>query len=365
MLKNIKLIFCRQNNVFHYVISNIFLSKNKPLIIKILASGICGTDIDIARNSRPDTAKILGHESIGKIIAVHPAVKDFKENELVIFNPVSPFNQDKILGHSYDGIFQKFRQISVEELFHNLLIKIPENSPSWYGALLEPMSVAVYAYEIFLTRGYVNDILIIGTGAIAHVIAAYFYKKKCNITMISNSKKRVSLLKKRNNFTFSYKYFKEFKSSNEKFSRIISCSRRSTAKIALEIAFHFAKDNNTIIDFVNGFNEPILLEAANEKNSLKIDLNQIRRANNCGKNYLIVDLLNPKQCGVTGHRGSSKDHFIKALKSINETPQYYMKLIDKIIAFDELGNFFNDGIKLDLSHRGKILIDMNKDRNDI
>lgn len=365
MLKNIKLTFCRQNNVFYYVISNIFLSKNKPLIIKILASGICGTDIDIARNSRPDTAKILGHESIGKIVAVHQTIKDFKVNELVVFNPVSHFNQDKILGHSYDGIFQKFRQISNEELAHNLLIKIPKKTPLWYGAILEPMSVAVYAYEIFLTRGFTTDILIIGTGAIAHVIAAYFYKKNCNITMISDSPERVSSLKKRNNFTFSYKYFNEFKSSNKKFSRIISCSRRSTAKIALEIAFHFAKDNNTIIDFVNGFNEPILLEATDNENSLKIDLNQIRRVNTCGKNYLIVDLLSPKQCRVTGHRGSSKDHFIKALKSINETPQYYMKLIDKIIAFEELGDFFNDGIQLDLSHRGKILIDMDKDRNDI
>lgn len=357
-MENLTLEFIKERNKFEYVKNEISISRDFPLIIKIIGAGVCGTDIDIARNKRNDAATVLGHEGIGQVIDINDSNIGFKINDMVVFNPVSPLNQKRILGHSYEGIFQRYRKISQQDINHSLIKKIPKMTPKWYGALLEPLSVAIYANEIVCKQMIRRNILILGTGAIAHVFAYYFNRKNYNVTIASRSLKRISSLREKNAINISYLHIDILKKLRPDFDLIVCCSSRSDAKDIFKLALDIATENVTTINLVNGFNEKIYVNIKGNSKYQKICINDIRRNNVCGKKHQIFSMSKPKRCFLTGHRGNALSHFLKAHNEINKNDKYYKKLIDKEINFQELSEFLNNNELPDISRRGKIFINM-------
>jgi threonine dehydrogenase-like Zn-dependent dehydrogenase len=63
------------------------IEKDTDVIIKMRASGLCGSDLHVYRQTDPGTDFIIGHELVGEITEVGPAIKNFKVGDIV----ASPF----------------------------------------------------------------------------------------------------------------------------------------------------------------------------------------------------------------------------------------------------------------------------------
>ncbi|HIF72292.1 MAG TPA: hypothetical protein EYQ61_07050 [Dehalococcoidia bacterium] len=78
-------------------------------MVSPLFVGLCGTDIQAYRRAREEknAASVLGHEGVGVITEVGDMVQSWSPGDAVVFNPVSPFSRDDVLGRSFNGIFQE------------------------------------------------------------------------------------------------------------------------------------------------------------------------------------------------------------------------------------------------------------------
>lgn len=354
---NVKLL--KIDNEFLYKSEEINSTSDSILLIQNLSIGICGTDIDIARNGRSDIAQTLGHEGIGRVIELYNEDCGFEVGDLIVYNPVSPKNQHRILGHSYEGIFQQFRIISKEDIEHSVIVKLPNQIAieSWYGALLEPLGVSIYAYEIISRHFLIKDVLILGTGAIAHVLAYFLIKKNCTVKMLTRSLDRAHQLNVENKILGISYGFIDSQRSHKIYDTIFCCSTRDNAILALKYALSFA-DSNTVIDLVNGFNQDIHLLADDVKDE-EIELNNIRRTNFCGKSHEIWRLKGFNKPYITGHRGcASPHHYIKSLEEISRNETFYKALIRYEMPFAKAKEFFNNMNFFDNKFYGKILINV-------
>ena len=107
---------------------------------RVLFAAICGTDRQIVRGDRPDRARILGHEAIAEIHAVGANVQVLRLGERFVFNPVNPADQDEILGHSTEGVFQRFFTLPEPEILRRSLVEpVPAGMRSDVGALADAM----------------------------------------------------------------------------------------------------------------------------------------------------------------------------------------------------------------------------------
>ena len=353
-MQTLQLIRDTQNNRFNYINTSLKRSDNTELVIENIAAGICGTDFDIAGGLRMDMANILGHEGIGLVVENYNKKNGFGVGDTIVYNPVSILDQDRILGHSIDGIFCKKRMISTKDLQHGHILKISEEYQSWYACLLEPLSIAIFSEQILLSHCNPKMILILGTGAIAHVIAAYYLRKNTTVLMVGSSKYRLNILIKNKTFNIQYHDFEYLLSSTNKFDAIFSCATRAKATQYFDYAKKLAT-TNTVINLINGFNHASFVDVEEQKEA--ISLNQIRRNNVPGATTNIYKTTNnDKNYFLTGQRGSNQHHFQQALHELTLFPEHYRKLVARTIEFFELADFMNGEAVLELSHFGKILV---------
>ena len=137
------------------------------LLLKVLACGICSTDLEEYRagpifipvaKPHPLTNRvapiILGHEFVGEIIAVGEGISDFSIGQRVIPDVVlycgkcywcnrheyMLCEKQAALGLSGDGGLAQFCKVPAA-----MCIILPDKIPDDYGVLAEPLSVAVRA----------------------------------------------------------------------------------------------------------------------------------------------------------------------------------------------------------------------------
>jgi (R,R)-butanediol dehydrogenase / meso-butanediol dehydrogenase / diacetyl reductase len=155
--------------------------------IKVMAAGICGTDIHEwwagpifmpVDEPHPLTGKTApltgGHEFSGVISAVGSEVKDFKIGDRVTSDSATWCGKcesckkgwyslcEKVayLGLCRNGAFAEFVTIPAEPV-----VKLPDNVSFEWGALVEPFAVAVHAHRRARTQ-VCESIVIIGAGTI-------------------------------------------------------------------------------------------------------------------------------------------------------------------------------------------------------
>ncbi|KDQ61455.1 hypothetical protein JAAARDRAFT_30893 [Jaapia argillacea MUCL 33604] len=153
------------------------------VIVQIRSTGICGSDVHFWHAGRigpmiVEDKHILGHESAGEIIAVHPSVTNLKPGDRVAVEPNIPCHTcAPCLTGRYNGCENVlFRSTPpVPGLLRRYIThpgvwchKIPETMSFEDGALLEPLSVALAAVERANVR--LGDVtLICGAGPIGLV----------------------------------------------------------------------------------------------------------------------------------------------------------------------------------------------------
>jgi threonine dehydrogenase-like Zn-dependent dehydrogenase len=152
--------------------------------LQIIATGICGSDIHgfTGRNGRRVPGQVMGHESVGRIVALGAGTGSFglKVGSLATFNPVVLPEEDlrtyagreqhsprkKVIGVAADIVSAFAEQILVPA--RNIVV-LPETMPVSYGALIEPIAVAVHAVARAGVKAG-DNVVVVGGGPIGQSV---------------------------------------------------------------------------------------------------------------------------------------------------------------------------------------------------
>lgn len=153
------------------------------VLIEIKACGICGSDVHFYEWPEEMNAqllkaltfpRVLGHEAAGVLVEVGREVRDFKVGDRVVcetwggcglcyYCRLGRFNHclyQKRIGQKADGGMAKYMVVPSLSLY-----RIPETLSYNEGAVVEPLGVALHAFE----RSHIkpgDDLVIIGPGPI-------------------------------------------------------------------------------------------------------------------------------------------------------------------------------------------------------
>ena len=163
------------------------VSDGKKVIIDVLKTGICGSDIHYWVSGAP-VGLVMGHEFCGKVVDVGNR-DDLKIGDRVTALPISPCGKceacrngdvqfcphtwDEAVGLSINNPGGLTRRIAVRS---DMVIKVPDGVLDEEMAMVEPMAVGLHAAHLGrIAVG--DDVLIIGGGIIG-LASAMFAKKE-------------------------------------------------------------------------------------------------------------------------------------------------------------------------------------------
>ena len=159
---------------------------------RVLHASLCGTDRQIARGDRGDVAVVLGHEGVAEIAAIGEGVSGRAVGDRVVFNPVNPTDQDEILGHSTEGLFQRYWTVAAAELERRaLVVPAPREAPSAACVLAEPLGTVVYTHELLRSEPP-QSLLVVGAGpvGILHALYAARIARVPRVRLVANTEAR-------------------------------------------------------------------------------------------------------------------------------------------------------------------------------
>ena len=152
---------------------------NDEILIKVIACGICGTDIHVFKGINKGKPNIIrGHEFVGEIVEVGKDVRDLKTKDTVIVDPNIPCmncyqcRNGRIhlcknltaIGVDLDGGFAEYCALPSKQAY-----RLPDNIEPIVGALAEPLACAIHGIDrVNIKEG--EDVLIIGGGALGLIL---------------------------------------------------------------------------------------------------------------------------------------------------------------------------------------------------
>jgi threonine dehydrogenase-like Zn-dependent dehydrogenase len=159
------------------------LEKPTDCLVRVVACGICGTDLGIVRGdyaaSRPPV--VLGHEATGEVVCIGPAVRSIREGDRVAINPtffcgVCRFCRSGRPNHcarkdgteagvSSDGMLAEY-YVTEERFLHRL----PPELGYVEGALTEPLSCVLTGINQVSTRASTTSV-VLGLGPVGLLYA--------------------------------------------------------------------------------------------------------------------------------------------------------------------------------------------------
>jgi threonine dehydrogenase-like Zn-dependent dehydrogenase len=152
--------------------------------LAIVATGICGSDVHgfTGRNGRRVPGQIMGHESVGRIVALGEGAESsgLRIGQVATFNPLIVPEDDLTLFHGKEQHSPRKRVIGVApEIVSGFaqqvivpmrnVVSLPDSMPITYGALIEPIAVAIHAVNRAGMKAG-DSVLIIGGGPIGQSI---------------------------------------------------------------------------------------------------------------------------------------------------------------------------------------------------
>jgi 2-desacetyl-2-hydroxyethyl bacteriochlorophyllide A dehydrogenase len=153
------------------------------VLLSITATGICGSDLHgyTGENKRRHPGQVMGHETVGRIVAVGSAVSGLEPGRLATVNPVIGCGECAQCAAGTEQLCPRRKVIGVDReissAFAELMLAparnvvvLPDDLPEEYGALIEPLAVGYHAAR----NGRVGPgdaVLVIGGGPIGQAAA--------------------------------------------------------------------------------------------------------------------------------------------------------------------------------------------------
>ncbi|KAJ2774400.1 hypothetical protein IWQ56_000594, partial [Coemansia nantahalensis] len=163
------------------------------VLIRVAASGICGTDLHICNGETPHAARkvTIGHEFSGYIEAIHPGTKTLAAvGDLVAVDPNIPCHQCgfcrskkyhlcpdlRCTGVTIDGGMARYVAVPATA------VHVTRGISPEVASLAEPLSCAVHAVDMgALKTG--DRVLVIGAGPIGLMVTALCSTGGANVTV--------------------------------------------------------------------------------------------------------------------------------------------------------------------------------------
>ena len=294
------------------------------IVIRMQATGVCGTDLAMLSGARSCRAQVLGHEGVGVVLSA-PENSSVREGVRVIINPVHQKQPDLVIGHSRDGVFRElFWLDSNEAVQGGHLVECPNECliASADLALAEPLASVLYSLELLRDKRDTSSLLIRGSGTVA-ILAAKVWStfERCQAVLVSKSEAHAQWLRQATLWpanvtveTVEAMHIRIGSDLKNFDSAILCCSREDAPD-----GFHFLMDSvsdSATIDLMAGFPPEF-----KEPRVGGVSLDRIRWNNICGVQSAPVttvgDQSTKKTLKLVGHRGTSERHILQAVELLS------------------------------------------------
>ncbi|KAI9004886.1 chaperonin 10-like protein [Phycomyces nitens] len=175
--------------------------KAGEVLVKVAASGICGTDLHICRGETPHASQkvVIGHEFSGHIAAVHEHSKtNLAIGDLVSIDPNIPCNACSFcrnkkyhlcndlfcIGVTVDGGMSEYVAVPITAVY-----SVPSHVTPEVACLAEPLSCVVHAVDMGEIKSG-DRVLIIGAGPIGMMALALCSTGGAHVTVIEPNNMR-------------------------------------------------------------------------------------------------------------------------------------------------------------------------------
>jgi 2-desacetyl-2-hydroxyethyl bacteriochlorophyllide A dehydrogenase len=158
----------------------------EEIVVAVSACGICGTDLHVAY-SEYALAKyplIPGHEFAGEVVEVGKQVKGTAVGTLVTADPNQPCGHCRSCQEGHVNLCEDYRATGITvagacaeyvAVPYWLARPLPDGFDMSVGALVEPLSCCVHAYDLIGAR-LGNRFLIYGAGTMGLILVALAYR---------------------------------------------------------------------------------------------------------------------------------------------------------------------------------------------
>lgn len=168
-------------------------------LIKIIAAGICGTDIHAWAGNQPffSYPRVLGHELCGEVVALGEGATGVEPGQRVALIPyisclrcdacqsgkTNCCEQISVIGVHQDGGFCEYLAVPAGNL-----LQVEEVAPE-AAALIEPFAISAHAVRR-ASVGADEDVLVVGAGPIGVGVAAIAAAAGANVVVADTSEFR-------------------------------------------------------------------------------------------------------------------------------------------------------------------------------
>ncbi|MEV0279776.1 dehydrogenase [Streptomyces sp. NPDC050610] len=302
--------------------------------LRILRAGICGTDLQIRRRIRPDAARTLGHEGVAEIHSETPSESD-PRRRFTLFNPVAPHNQEHILGHSYDGIFQPAYHPDIIPGGGPPLVPAAPALVADLAILTEPIATVLYAWDLLTSAGPVGTVGVWGAGTTGLLAALVGELRGYEVELMHHRPARLDYVEHRHVLHRSRLRGRHSGwPAEERYDAAFLCLPREAAAGGLSEAVRHVRPGG-VIDLFGGFGPGDRHDRLPGQ-----DLGAIRRSNVCGRPdaepLRAASTDGGKPLHLTGHRGTSRAHLESAQELLLRAPERFAPLVTHVVSLAEL-----------------------------
>jgi threonine dehydrogenase-like Zn-dependent dehydrogenase len=284
--------------------------------VKILRAGVCGTDLQILRGDRPGGAAILGHEGVGEL--------DGEPGRLVVFNPVDAADPERVLGHSYDGIFRS--RFPLRGDGDPELVPARPGLPPDLCTLGEPVAAGLYGWDLAgLPAG--ARVGVWGAGPIGLLHVKLALDRGMEPWLIGSRRSRLEWARSRL-FGAGVGYATAAPGSVPELDAAFLCTDRAGAERALgEAAATLREDAVAVL--VSAVPDGLRSSAFPA-----VDLNGVRRRNvngETGGGHVEALSGEGRRVRLVGHRGTSRRQLLRAMDIIDRDRAFFGALTTHVV----------------------------------
>lgn len=283
-------------NAFAQVVRAVPPLAPDDLLLAVETAGLCGTDIQVVRGMRSETATVLGHEASCTVLGVGQRwVGRYAVGDRVMVNPTARADPGFLLGHSVDGVMASRLLVSGRAVELGQVVPLPGGLDPVLGVLVEPLACALYSWSI-VGPGRPERLVVIGDGTVGRLVAWLASRELGRDAVV---------IARRADMEDHSARVRVLGSMDGRSGVVVATPRDSTAGCLLAALQHTG--DGSIVDVVGGLDpgsDPVLRRIVD-----------VRAQNVCGHPRVprVLDLeLGPpepsRRIQVTGHRGVSPEH---------------------------------------------------------